>query len=58
MPVLLSVTSLHESVIYDASSDLLCVGDSAVIMEIDSSLWQEAIKEMGRCFSAVMDLIF
>lgn len=58
MPVLLSVTSLHESIIYDASSDLLCAGDSAVIMEIYSSLWQEAIKEMGRCFSAVMDLIF
>lgn len=58
MPVLLSVTLLHESVIYDASSDLLCVGDSAVIMEIYGSLWQEAIKEMGRCFSAVMDLIF
>lgn len=58
MPVLLSVTLLHESVIYDVSSDLLCVGDSTVIMEIYSSLWQEAIKEMGRCFSAVMDLIF
>lgn len=58
MPVLLSVTLLHESVIYEVSSDLLCVGDSAVIMEIYSSLWQEAIKEMGRCFAAVMDLIF
>ena len=58
MPVLLSVTLLHESVIYDVSSDVLYVGDSAVIMEIYSSLWQEAIKEMGRCFSAVMDLIF
>jgi len=58
MPVLLSVALLHESVIYEASSDLLCVGDSAMIMEIYGLLWQEAIKEMGRYFFAVMDLIF
>lgn len=47
-----------QNVIYDAGSDLLCAGESTRIMEMYRSLWQEAIKEMGRCFSAVMDLIF
>lgn len=31
MPVLLSVTLLYGSVIYGASSDLLCVGDNGDI---------------------------
>lgn len=57
MPVLLSVTWLHGNVIYDASPDLLCVGDSTAVMEMYSSLLQEAIKEMGGCFSEVTDLI-